>query len=140
MPEVRRPVLALAAALIAAPYVGLDDGVQGLVCHSFGLALFVWYAVTGRDLPASNLLVRCGEWTYGLYLVHVTIILAAYCCWSGRGKQPSDTAVVLVGVLATGLGLAYGMAECRLYRLLRTVAWARRPEAPRQLPTANRAA
>lgn len=78
--------------------------------------LAVWALVNIRDARATNPLVIAGGYSYGLYLLHVPVILFTF-----RAMQRTDVlnqtvlGVVLTGVLAVTLGLAFGRLELAFY-------------------------
>ena len=101
--------------------------VQGL---GFG-ALVLWAVLADRHrrLAPGNPLVALGDWSYGLYLMHVpviTILLAL-----GAGATASNEALyVALAATAVAVGSVYGAIETLFYRwLLRVTRHARAPAA-----------
>ncbi|HEY2911392.1 MAG TPA: acyltransferase [Gemmataceae bacterium] len=86
-------------------------------------AATVWLAVQLRQAPAGHPLVRGGDWTYGLYLAHVPIILGGFAFLSAAGIATGTLAgVAIVGVAALAGGLMFGWCEARLHSRLRPLA------------------
>jgi peptidoglycan/LPS O-acetylase OafA/YrhL len=82
----------------------------------------VWLANQLPQLPERHLLVRLGDCTYGLFLVHVPLLFAvlypaARLGWSGRPE-----ALWLAGAVAIAGGLAFGRLETAVHARLRPVA------------------
>jgi exopolysaccharide production protein ExoZ len=67
------------------------------------------------DASATNPLVKLGDMSYGLYLVHVPVILAVL---AGRGFGPADANEAFLTCASTALvvGCAYGWIEINIYR------------------------
>lgn len=73
-----------------------------------------------RPISPNNVLVRFGDASYGVYLVHISIIDIILHAWSG-----ATMASVTVGSLyffGLAFGLMYGVAELALYTRLRRSA------------------
>jgi exopolysaccharide production protein ExoZ len=138
-----RPATLLVVALsLAAGRLNVETASGwSFVLMSGAAALLVALLATGPQLPARNSLVIAGDWTYGIYLIHVPVVTAVFVAF-GRGVAGSVTPahVVFGGVLALTVGSAYGAFECGLYRRLRALARGRRPatparvESPRPVP------
>ncbi len=89
------------------------------------VAAVVWLAVQFRQVRADHPLVRAGDWTYGLYLVHTPVLLLVYNQLRVHGG-PHRVPGVLIGIaVALAVGLLFGRAESRLHGLLRPLAKAR---------------
>ena len=87
-------------------------------------SLLVWLAARLPQVAPANRLARLGDRTYGLYLVHVPLMLVGFELLS-RGGVPRGNlpGVAAVGAAAVALGLQFGRLEHALYRRLRrTVA------------------
>lgn len=113
-------------ALLAAPALVL--GTEVLAAHTeirlllvglgFG-ALVLWAVLADRrgSLAAGNPLVALGDWSYGLYLMHVpviTILLA-----TGVGKTSSGELLFAgLAAIAVAAGSVFGAFEAALHRLL----------------------
>ena len=83
----------------------------------------VWLSVNVRQLDAKNPLVRAGDWTYGLYLVHAPVMLIVF--FRLRANDwlvGTSAAVLLAGLLALTLGFLFGKLECALHSQLRPLA------------------
>jgi peptidoglycan/LPS O-acetylase OafA/YrhL len=108
-------------ALIVAEILSQNWLVRELMAVA-GAALLVLGAASreiGARLSTRNVLVRYGDASYGLYLIHVTLLGVAF--------AGNDNAVGIPGYLAglgiaAGGGLAFGAIESRVYRELKAVA------------------
>lgn len=80
----------------------------------------VWFAVQVRQVSERNPLARLGDCTYGLYLVHVPVMLAVYYRSVMRQWDMAPSQVILVaGAAATVVGLLFGRFESALHARLR---------------------
>ena len=116
----RLPVLALLctvpAALFAADRAAATE-IQ-LLFQAVGFTALVLLAAElsrRNDPAATNPLVKLGDWSYAIYLVHVPVIKAVLVV-SPLG--PEHAGLVYVAVVVAGLvvGSAYGMVDTALYR------------------------
>lgn len=130
---------ALIAVCLIFPFTGVVIGPKNFLVDSLGFALLVWFAVTGRSAPANSNLVRCGDWSYGVYLVHTTIIAVAYHTSLPRILPPPNAFIYWVGALSLYIGLLFGAAEMSLYRWLTRRWLARKPPAATITPAARAA-
>ncbi|MDB5311844.1 MAG: acyltransferase 3 [Gemmataceae bacterium] len=115
--------------------------------YGFASAVVVWFAVQVRQVAEKNPLARLGDCTYGLYLVHVPVIMGVFYLLLGRGwLLGSSAGVLLAGAAALVVGLLYGRFECRLHGKLRPLvkmkigdvrAWAGRARAGALRPAAR---
>lgn len=112
------------AALVGFATVVVPRAAGDRELHWCGLgaagAVAVWVAVQVRQVSASNPLARLGDCTYGLYLIHVPVLLAVYYRSILRDWTLTPDQVILVaGVAAVVLGLLFGAAETALHARLR---------------------
>lgn len=120
----RWPVLAglAAIAIYALPEFG---GNPELFWCGWGVvsAGVVWFAVQVKQVNAANPFARFGDYTYGLYLVHVPLLLAIY--YRSVMRQwdiaPPQLAA-LAGTVAVVGGLLFGKLESTLHSRLRPLA------------------
>lgn len=89
--------------------------------QSMSMAMLIVILSTGPQLSERNWLVRWGDWTYGVYLLHCPILIlffswTAACSW----LKPSFELLVLVTTVTFLLSSLFGMVEMTVYR--RTVA------------------
>lgn len=112
----RRLAFALWLAIVMAEYLW-----RGAVVSPYnakvivgGMVLIALASLLPR-IPWPRLLVRVGDWSYGLYLMHAPFIYVAYLYLkdSRPGFWPAFAIMISVGLLA---GCAFGFAEHRLYR------------------------
>jgi peptidoglycan/LPS O-acetylase OafA/YrhL len=109
----------LGVTLIFVP--GRFDSLEGQWCaYSLASAIVVWLALQFQPVSPTNVLVRAGDWSYGLYLVHVPLIRFGFALWLTQNLVPNP----LVGMIVTGaaamiLGLLFGRLESRLHARLR---------------------
>lgn len=133
-PGLRGPALLLLPLLLAAAATRPSLELAWLWWGAAAV-LLLWLAIDLPQLSPRHPLVRLGACTYGLFLVHVPLQLAALRWAAGQGWQGEGRALWLAGAVALGGGLAFGALEARLYGWLR--AWTM---TPRAWPTALRAA
>ena len=120
------PCLILTARLI--PRWDVSTLVMGMAG-----ALLVAWAAAAKQMSAENPLVICGEWSYGVYLLHVPIMTTVfYFAIKQHLAHPSYDLMALAGLLAIGGGLLFGRCEAALYRRLRR-ALIRRPQPQNEL-------
>ena len=100
------------------------ETLEGLWCiYGIGAAITTWLAVQFRQLAATNPLVVAGEYSYGLYLVHVPVIRGTFAILLANGWLLDSTAgILLAGSLALIVGLVFGRIEVALHRRLRPLA------------------
>jgi peptidoglycan/LPS O-acetylase OafA/YrhL len=110
---------------------GLPRGDWAVMAEGVGCAALVAWAVAVRQLDARNPLVRGGDCSYGVYLVHNPIMLTAA---HSTVVPRSAAGVVFLGAFALAAGLAFGYCESSAYsRLRRRYA---RPDASKRPPAA----
>ncbi len=79
-------------------------------------ALTVWFLVQVRDTRRENPLAIAGGYSYGLYLIHVPLILLAMRAMQVTGFWFGTwPGVWLAGLVALSMGLAFGRLESSLY-------------------------
>lgn len=138
--RLRSMMLPAAVGFLLLPHTGLVVGPSCALIDAAAFTLIVWFAVMVRSVEPTSILVRCGDWSYGVYLVHTIVIIAAY--WWAKWHVPSaiDPFVYLVGALALFWGLAFGAFECWLYRRLLRLVQPRDDRAKPVMPALPRAA
>jgi peptidoglycan/LPS O-acetylase OafA/YrhL len=83
----------------------------------------VWFAVQVRQVSERNPLARLGDYTYGLYLVHVPLMFAVFYPAVMRQWTLTPEQVVLVaGAVAVIGGLLFGKLESAVHTRLRPLA------------------
>lgn len=131
---------ALIGVCLMFPFTGIVIGPKNFLIDSVGFALVVWFAATSRSNNADSILVRCGDCSYGVYLVHTTVIAVAYHLALSRMSPPPHAFIYFVGLLALYVGLLFGAAEMKLYRWLTARLLAKRaPVVPINSPSARAA-
>lgn len=116
----------LAFALLFHSYLYASETELWLPMQGLAAALMIWWVA---DIPTreTNIFVRMGDASYGIYLLHVPIIKAYLNTmhdrfgWNGPGSWnllPAAATLVLL------IGYGYGWFEMRMYRRLRK--WAAR--------------
>ncbi len=103
-------------------------------------ALFVAWAAVARQLAAESPLVVYGDWSYGVYLLHVPVLTAVMDVLLHKNRAyPSWDLVAVAGFAALLVGLTFGRFESALYRRLRSLVRRRPAAAPEptilKLPT-----
>jgi peptidoglycan/LPS O-acetylase OafA/YrhL len=129
-----RPILILAVpSLLAWSY--FDPASEwSVLWQSVAFAILVWYAASGVDAQSSNPLVRWGDYSYGLYLVHVPVITCVFSVALQRHWHDGSVVVFAAGTLALTLGIWYGWGELFLYKCLKTAYTWLGSRAPTVLP------
>lgn len=88
--------------------------VQGAAC-----AILCGWCAAAKQLDKDNVFVRYGDWSYGVYLIHVPIMFAAYVVGQRSGWLPATgEGIGVIGVIALALGMGYGKLEVAGYRWL----------------------
>ena len=121
----RWPVFAVACGLqlVAALWVPFTDVDPHQWLRGVAAGLTVWFVVQLPDVSATNRLAVGGGYSYGLYLLHVPLILLSF-----RLTQKADvlggTSAAVAGVVAVGVGLLFGRFELWMHgRLKRGADW-----------------
>ncbi len=127
-------LLASAATLYGGADILIAAPNGSYLLQSLSAALLICVLVSGRQLAAKNPFVIAGDWSYGVYLLHVPIVYGFFVAVSWNGwPEPSIGLVVFGGVLALVLGCIFGALENRASRRLRK--WlTRKPAAPAPVP------
>lgn len=124
-PQVRRqhaflPMWALATALFGQ----ITHSDFGIIATQAVSAAFLLTWVAQRDVSnpmrADNMLVKFGDGSYGLYLLHITIISVALEIWKGSPYWPIT--LMSIFVFGLGFGLMFGAGEQTLYKHLRRLS------------------
>ena len=116
--QLRPFLLPLAAAGLLLSHTTLFGIAPTYLAESAAFAAIVWFAVLSPQANHDALLVRFGDWSYGLYLMHTTVIVVAYYLLLLNSRPLKDGFIYWVGALAILIGLAFGALEIRVYRLL----------------------
>jgi peptidoglycan/LPS O-acetylase OafA/YrhL len=105
--------------LIGVQYITHDHTIVYL-CLSVGWASVVWYMAGAARWTSDHRLVRWGDVTYGIYLVHMPALFVLDCL-AHDGPTPLilDSLVVCSGVCALAIGSAFGKLESAIYRSIR---------------------
>ncbi len=128
------------AAVVWVPFENVDPH-QWLRAGAAGLT--VWLLVQFPDARADNRLVVGGSYSYGLYLVHVPLILLSFRLMEAAGVLVGTSlGVALAGAVTLTVGLTFGRLDVAMYARLkkaadRLVAAAGRVRRPSLLPTAS---
>ncbi len=118
----RWAVLALVVGLLANA-TRFADSPEAMWCAwGVAAAAAVWLAVQFRQVNDPHPLARLGDYTYGLFLLHVPLMsvvlyAAARAGWAGRTEV-----LVLAGAAAVGGGLLFGRLECAIHARLRPLS------------------
>jgi len=128
--------VAAVALTVGGEYVESAQNVCYLL-QSLAAALLVAFLVVGPQLPAKNWPVVAGDWSYGVYLLHASILFGFFTVLWWWGVEGSAAIVIFGGVLALVLSAIFGVLENRGSRRLRK--WlARKPAAPSPIPAPAR--
>lgn len=102
--------------------------VQGTAC-----ALVVSWCAATRQVPVQFSLVRYGDWSYGVYLLHYVVLMAVLGNGPKQGWLPMTTsAAVATGFFAFAFSLGFGYCEAVAY------GWMRARLLRRRTPTVTR--
>jgi peptidoglycan/LPS O-acetylase OafA/YrhL len=97
------------------------DAQYGL--RSLAAGLTIWFLVNIPDAKATNKLVIGGGYSYGLYLLHVPLILFSFRVMESLGMLAGTiSGVVAAGVFALGVGLTFGWLELKMYGRVKKLA------------------
>jgi peptidoglycan/LPS O-acetylase OafA/YrhL len=117
-------VIAVPLALVAAERAGSTELQLAFQAAGFAAAVLIAAELSRRrDVASSNPLVRLGDWSYGLYLVHVPVIQAVLVAGEFTPDAANVAFVTAVGA-ALVVGSGYGAVEIALYH--RNKGWLRR--------------
>jgi exopolysaccharide production protein ExoZ len=121
----------LLAAIVL--FIGIDvtggSTVAALICTalSFGcLVAFVAIQALDRDLRADSPLVRLGDYSYGMYLVHVPLVTMLFARVPGLSQRYPYLFFLLAVALALILGSLFGGTELSFYKRLKLIVRKRR--------------
>lgn len=88
--------------------------------YGFAAAIATWLAVQFRQLASGNAFVRAGDLSYGLYLVHVPLLMGSLALLKHLdGLVGSELGVLIAGSIALIGGLLYGRLEFEIHRRLK---------------------
>jgi exopolysaccharide production protein ExoZ len=122
----RWAVLAVAVGLtvVAGMWVQMDRLEIHYWLRGLAAAMTIWFLVQVRDVSSHNPLAVGGDYSYGLYLVHVPTMLLAMAAMRSLGAGYGTWWGVLVaGVATLAIGLGFGRLEAWIYgRAKRLVA------------------
>lgn len=97
---------------------------SGLAVGSGLLVIFAAAQSEVRDLTSTSPFVKLGNYSYGLYLLHVPVIVALIRL-PITAKPPSGMLIAAVVFLAVMLGAIFGWLELHLYQILKQFFTAR---------------
>ena len=119
----RWPVLALTAAWLAVLPVRADTMEAEWLAYGPPAAVLVWLVTQLPQLPTTSRLVRWGEYSYGVYLLHAPAMIGTFYLLLWRGwLLDSSAGVLLAGAVALAVGFGFGRVECAMYTRLRPLA------------------
>ena len=123
--NVRAPRWVVAALVGVCPFAGASRATTDAANWNWGVAAagVVWLAVRLPAVRPDHPLARLGDATYGLFLIHVPVMLAVMYAgvWAGRIEG-----ALLAGGVALVAGFAFGRLEAGLYSRLRPIGkWTR---------------
>jgi exopolysaccharide production protein ExoZ len=122
-----------AVTLLLSSSIGVLPSQWAFVAYSLGSGLVIWLAATGHDADVKSLLVRYGDWTYGLYLLHPTILCAIFFPLARRGVPDSLALVAFAAAASVLIGCGFGSIEVRVSSWVRD-RLIRRPPIVRSQP------
>jgi peptidoglycan/LPS O-acetylase OafA/YrhL len=121
------------AALLLSAAINVLPSQWAFVTYSLGSGMVIWLAATGKQFEGDSLLVRYGDWTYGLYLTHPTILCAIFLPLARRGSPDSLALVAFTGAASILIGCGFGAMELRVASWVRDRLIRSRPEVRPQL-------
>lgn len=115
------PVIVIVAMWLGAEFASTHAG-WSMWCQSLGTMAAVSFIATGKQLDAKNPFVKAGDWSYGIYLMHVPVMTAIFVLSSEYyGVSNSLAVLILGGITACVVSATYGEIEWRVYRRLRAM-------------------
>jgi peptidoglycan/LPS O-acetylase OafA/YrhL len=124
-----RYALLIAPVLVLSVDLMTTRAMPKLLMHAFGFgALVLWAVLAERRhaLDVRNPFATLGDWSYGLYLVHLSVISGLLALGMAAALPPIVSFVLLV-LVALFVGSAFGAIELTLYRWWLRIAGLRRP-------------
>ncbi|MFO0796410.1 MAG: acyltransferase [Gemmataceae bacterium] len=119
----RWPVLVATAAWLAVVPARVATLEGEWLAFAPAAAALVWLAARLPQLAPTNPLVRWGDASYGLYLVHAPATMGTFYLLQRAGwLADSSAAVLLAGAVALAAGCGYGRLECAMYARVRPLA------------------
>ena len=103
-------------ALLLSAAINVLPSQWAFVTYSAGSGMVIWLAATGKQSEGDSLLVRYGDWTYGLYLTHPTILCAIFLPLARRGSPDSLALVAFTGAASILIGCGFGCWNCESRR------------------------
>ena len=125
-----RYALLIAPVLILSVDLMTTRAMPKLLVHAFGFgALVLWAVLADRRqaLGARNPFATLGDWSYGLYLVHLSVISGLLALGMAVALPPIVSFLLLV-LAALVVGSAFGAIEVTLYRWWLRITGLRRPD------------
>lgn len=114
------------ALLVAIPMIVLGASYTqtalgwSIIFQSIGTTALLAAFARGRQLSERNLLVRAGDWSYGIYLFHVPALTAYFAVMAAAGRLVSPEFVAISGVfVALLVSSLFGLVEWTIYRQIR---------------------
>ena len=109
-------VVTIPIALLAADHAMVTEIQLGMQAIAFAALVLLAAELSRRwDASPDNPLVKLGDWSYGLYLLHVPVILALLAITPFAPEEAND-AFISVASTAIVVGCAYGWIEIQVYR------------------------
>jgi peptidoglycan/LPS O-acetylase OafA/YrhL len=128
--RLRWAVLPAVVGVLYAASTRLMRPEQMWACWGVAGAGCVWLAVQFRQLPDRNPLVRLGDWTYGLFLAHVPLMLAVLYQANRLGWAGRVEGLWAAGAASIAGGLLFGRLEAAVHAHLRPLAKVRATDLP----------
>lgn len=119
----RWPVLAATAAWLAVVPSRTSTLEGEWLAFAPAAAAVVWLAAQLPQLSSANRLVRWGDYSYGVYLIHAPAMMGTFflLLWGGW-LLDSSAAILVAGAVSLAAGCGFGRVECALYARLRPLA------------------
>ncbi|HYH69380.1 MAG TPA: hypothetical protein VD866_32095, partial [Urbifossiella sp.] len=117
------PVLAATVAWLATVPPRTETLEGQWLAYAPAAAALVWLVTQLPQLASTNRLVRWGEYSYGVYLMHAPAMMGTFflLLWGGW-LLDSSAAIAVAGAVALTVGFGYGRLECALYTRVRPLA------------------
>lgn len=104
--------------------------------QAIGGAILILTAARSTFFQAGGQLIRLGDTSYGIYLIHAPLMVVLFALIQGKGWF----VVLLVGLLTAMASIMFGAVEHRLYKRLNRLLTRDPPRAPTEAPPSAPAA
>ncbi len=111
--------LAVPAGGFGIALVGSTEAIMAMTTVSvFAFLLLAADRAIRHDVPSDSLLVHYGNYSYGLYLMHIPVITILLVI-TQLAQRPVLLSIVVLVAMSLALGLGFGAVENAMYRTLK---------------------